>query len=57
MKNAFLETLTNEHDKLMQMGIIRSSKDQEFFTLGAKDMKGKGKKKNKKAKFDASKPK
>ena len=26
--NVFIEYLTNEHDKLVQMGIIRSSKDQ-----------------------------
>ena len=26
--NAFIESLTNEHDKLVQMGIIRSSRDQ-----------------------------
>ena len=41
--NAFIESLTNEHDKLVQMGIIRSSKDQALFALGPKDSKGKGK--------------
>ena len=29
--NAFIESLTNEHDKLVQMGIIRSSKYQALF--------------------------
>src|SRR5882762_9575507 len=26
--NAFIESLTSEHDKLVQMGIIKSSRDQ-----------------------------
>ena len=41
--NAFIESLTNEHDKLVQMGIIRSSRDQALHVLGPKDLKGKGK--------------
>ena len=49
--NAFIESLTNEHEKLVHMGIIRSSKDQALF---ASRPKGKGKKKNQKTKFDAS---
>ena len=44
--NAFIESLTNKHDKLVQMGIIRSSKDQALFAEGSKAMNGKGKKKN-----------
>ena len=55
--NAFIESLTNEHDKLVQMGIINSSKYQALFASGPQDMKGKGKQKNQKTKFDASKPK
>ena len=55
--NAFIESLTNEHDKLVQMGIIRSSKDQALFSSGPKYSKGKRKQKNQKAKFDAPKPK
>ena len=43
--NAFIESLTNEHDKLVQMGIIISSKYQAFFAGGPKDTNGKGKKK------------
>ena len=30
--NAFIESLTNEHDKLVQMGSLRYSKDQDLFT-------------------------
>ena len=55
--NAFIESLTNEHDKLVQMGIIRSSKDQTLFALGPKYSKGKGNQKNQKDKFDAPNPK
>ena len=52
-----LESLTNEHDKLVQMGIIQYSRDQALHVLGPKDLKGKGKQqKNQKTKFDAPKP-
>ena len=44
--NSFIESLINEHDKLIQMGIIRSSKDKSLIVGGPKDMNGKGKKKN-----------
>ena len=44
--NAFIESLTNEHDKMVQMGIIRSSKDQALVAGGPKAMNGKGKQKN-----------
>ena len=54
--NAFIESLTNEHDKLVQMGIIGSSKDQALFASWPKDMNGKGKKKNQKTKFDSPNP-
>ena len=55
--NAFIESLTSEHDKLVQMGIIRSSCDQVLHVSGPKDVKGKGKQqKNQKTKFDAPKP-
>ena len=56
--NAFIESLTSEHDKLVQMGIIRSSSDQALHVSGPKDLKGKGKQqKNPKTKFEAPKPK
>ena len=54
---AFIKSLTNEHDKLVQMGIIKYSEDQAMFSLGPKYMKVKGKQKNQKAKFDAPNPK
>ena len=40
--NAFIKSLTSEHDKLFQMGIIRSSRDQSLHISGPKYMKGKG---------------
>ena len=47
--NSFIESLTSEHDKLVQMGIIRSSHDQALHVSRPKDLKGKGKQqKNKK---------
>ena len=55
--NAFIESLTNEHEKLVHMGIIRSSKDQALFSLGPKATNGKGKQNNQNTKFDFSKPK
>ena len=56
--NAFIESLTSEHDKLVQMGIIISSHDQALHVSGRKDLKGKGKQqKNPKTKFKAPKPK
>ena len=58
MEYAFIEPLTSEHDKLVQMGIIRSSRDQALHVLGPKDLKGKEKQqKNAKTKFKALKPK
>ena len=54
--NAFIESLS-EHDKLVHMGIIRSSHDQALHVSGPKYLKGKGKQqKNPKTKFDAPKP-
>ena len=53
--NAFIESLTNEHDKLVQMGIIKSSKDQALFASSPKDTKGTGNQKNQKTNFDAPK--
>ena len=56
--NAFIESLTSEHDKLLHMGIIISSHDQALFDSGPKDSKGKGKQqKNPKTKFKFLKPK
>ena len=55
--NTFIESLTSEHDKLVQMGIIRSSHDQALHVSGPKYLKCKGKKqKNPKNKFKAPKP-
>ena len=55
--NAFIESLTSEHDKLVHMGIIRFSRDQALHVLGPKDLNGKGKQqKNPKTIFDAPKP-
>ena len=36
LENAFIKTLTNEHDKLVQMGILRSSKGQALLLWGQK---------------------
>ena len=47
--DAFIKSLTNKHDKLVHMGIIRSSKDQALFASGPKYLNSKGKKKNQKA--------
>ena len=41
--NALIESLTSEHDKLVQMGMIRSSHDQALHVSGPKYLKGKGK--------------
>ena len=41
--NAFIESLTSEHDKLVQMGIIKSSHGQSLHVSGPKYLKGKGK--------------
>ena len=41
--NAFIESLTSEHDMPIQMGIIRYSRDQALHVSRTKDMKGKGK--------------
>ena len=56
--NSFIESLTSEHDKLVQMEIIRSSHDQALHVSGHRDLKGKGKQqKNLKTKFKSPKPK
>ena len=39
--NAFIDSLTSEHDKIVQMGIIKSSHDQSLHVSGPKDLKGK----------------
>ena len=41
--NSFIDSLTSEHGKLVQMGIIRSSRDQALYASESKDLKGKGK--------------
>ena len=55
--NAFIESLTNEHGNLVQMGIIRTSKDQALFVGGPKPTDGKRKQKKQKTNFDAPNPK
>ena len=56
--NAFIESLTSEHDKLVHMGIIRSSHDQALYASRPKYLKGKrNQQKNPKTKFEAPKPK
>ena len=50
--NAFIESLTNEHDKLAPMGSMIFSKDQALFAGGSKAMNTKGKQKKEKIKFD-----
>ena len=49
--NAFIESLTNEHDKLVQIGILISSKYQALFVGGPKASNAKGKQKKEKTKF------
>ena len=44
--DAFIESLTYEHNKLIQMGIIRSSRDQELVVGGTKVLNDKGKQKD-----------
>ena len=55
--NAFIESLTNEHDKIVQMGIIISSKYQALFVGGPKATNGKWKQKNQKTKYEPPKEK
>ena len=55
--NAFIEYLTNEHDKLVQMGIIRSSKYQALSIGRLKSLNFKRKKKEKKKKYEPPKQK
>ena len=44
--NSFIESFTQEHDKLIQMGIIRTSKDQALVAGGPKVANDKGKQKD-----------
>ena len=55
--NAFIESLTNEHDKRVQMGSMRSSKDQALFARGPNALNVKGKQNKEKTKFDPHKKK
>ena len=43
---SFIESLTQEHDKLIQMGIIQSSRDQALVVGVPKVVNDKGKKKD-----------
>ena len=44
--NSFIESLTHEHDKLIQMGIIRSSRDKSLVVGGPNIENDKGNKKD-----------
>ena len=44
--NSFIESLTQEHDKFIQMGIIRSSRDQALVAREPKVANDKGKQKD-----------
>ena len=44
--DAFIESLSHEHDKLIQMGIIRTSRDQELVAGGPKVANDKGNQKD-----------
>ena len=44
--NFFIESLTQEHDKLIQMGIIKYSRDQALVAGGPKVENDKGKQKD-----------
>ena len=44
--NSFIESLTHEHDKLIQMGIIQSSRDQALVAGGPNVVNDKGKQKD-----------
>ena len=45
--DSFIASLTYEHDKLIQMGIIRSSRDQALIVGGPKGANDKGKQRDK----------
>ena len=45
--NAFIESLINKYGKIVQMGVIRSSKDKSLFSLGHNNSNGKGNKNKK----------
>ena len=56
--NAFIESLTNDHDKLVHMVSIRSSKDKDLFFGVPKDLNAKVNPNQKeKTKFDHPKQK
>ena len=44
--NSFIESLTQEHDKLIQMGMIQSSRGQALIAGGPKVVNDKGKQKD-----------
>ena len=51
--NAFFQSLINKHDKLVQMGIIISSKHQDMLVGGPKATNVKGNQNNQKTKLDS----
>ena len=55
--DSFVESLIQDQDNLVQMGVIQTSKNQALFMLDSKNAKSKGKHKGKEPKYTDSKPK
>ena len=55
--DAFVESLIQEQDKLVQMGVIKTSKNQTLLMLDSNNVQYKGKHKGKEPKATDSKPK
>ena len=55
--NAFVESLIQEQDKLVQMGVIQTSKNQTLFVINSNNVQARGKHKGKETKNTDSKPK
>ena len=55
--DAFVETLIQEKDKLVQMGLIQTSKNKALFVVDSKNAQERGKHKGKETKNIDSKPK
>ena len=55
--NSFVESLIQEKEKLIQMGVIKTSKDQSLLVTDSNKAQDKGKSKGKEHKANDSKPK
>ena len=53
----FVESLIQEKDKLVQMGVIQTSKNQELLVIESNNAQGRGKHKGKETKNNDSNPK